>query len=215
MSTVQLAIYEFYLGGFIPATHTEIVIHNMSLGYSENGTEVSNMTNLDGQDGYKLLMSISLGRTNKSRIEIRDLVLGMDDQWQADAYNIFSKNCRHYSLTLIDAIRPNDADEGRRVLGNLIALSEGIGYYFNIITTNMVRLFPLNPITIASFVLGTFQLFSNDRILEYDTNAKWQLLMWLTVSNMAWITFLGRSFYNAIQDDDGDELVNAIEQMEL
>ena len=104
MTEGYLACYEFQIFGIIPATHTEVVIDNNSFGFSEDGLEIDSQTNLDGQYGYKLINSIPLGRTYKTQQEIRQIVRRLDQTWTADEYNIMTRNCRHFSLALINEL---------------------------------------------------------------------------------------------------------------
>ena len=72
MPNVYLVLYRFKIEGLIKATHTEIAIDNMSIGYGETGIEVLVPQNLNGHDGYRLIRSIPLGRTRKNIREIRN-----------------------------------------------------------------------------------------------------------------------------------------------
>ena len=216
MSNVFLVLYEFRIEGLIKATHSEIAINNMSIGYGETGVEILVPQNLHGVDGYRLIRSIPLGRSRKSIREIREIVLNLEQEFTADTYDLFFKNCRHFSRELIDKLQPSHSEEGRMILGNLITFSENIGNYVNLIIANLVRQFPINPATVATFVLGLTRLFSVDQILHFDYDAKIQFCAYLLVSIFGWTTVcIARYFLENQNQDEEDELVAAIQDMEL
>ena len=217
MPNVYLVLYRFKIEGLIKATHTEIAIDNMSIGYGETGVEVLVPQNLNGHDGYRLIRSIPLGRTRKNLREIRNIVLEMERDYTANSYDLFFKNCRHFSLDLIDKLQPSHTEEGRIILGNLINFSENLGNYINLIVANLVRQFPVNPATLATIALGLSQLFSADQILYFDYDAKVQFccLLLISIMSCATVNIVGYLTENRDQDDSEDELVAAIQDLEL
>ena len=217
MPNVYLVLYRFKIEGLIKATHTEIAIDNMSIGYGETGIEVLVPQNLNGHDGYRLIRSTPLGRTRKNIREIRNIVLDMEQDYTANSYDLFFKNCRHFSLDLIDKLQPSHTEEGRIILGNLINFSENLGNYINLIVANLVRQFPVNPATLATIALGLSQLFSADQILYFDYDAKVQFccLLLISIMSCATVNIVGYLTENRDQDDSEDELVAAIQDLEL
>ena len=217
MPNVYLVLYEFKIERLIKATHTEIAIDNMSIGYGETGVEVMVPQNLDGYEGYRLIKSIPLGRTRKTTREIRNIVLDMEQEYTPNSYDLFFKNCRHFSLDLIDKLQPSHSEEGRMVLGNLINFSENIGNSVNLIVANLVRQFPINPATLATVALGFAQLFNVDQLLHFDYDAKLQFCCFLLISILSWMTVnvAGYLTENQNNDDTEDELAQAIQDMEL
>ena len=115
-----LSIYEFKIAGIIPAYHTEIAIGENSFGFGDEGLEINNGENLDGQFGYRLITSIPLGRTALTPREIRQIVLRLENEWPAEEYDLFRRNCRHFSLALLNELDCDSTAEARRILAGLI-----------------------------------------------------------------------------------------------
>ena len=215
MPNVYLVLYEFRIEGLIKATHSEIAINEMSIGYGETGVEILVPQNLHGVDGYRLIRSIPLGRSRKTIREIREIVLDLEQEYTPDAYDLFFKNCRHFSRDLIDKLQPSHSEEGRMILGNLITFSENIGNYVNLIVANLVRQFPVNPAAIATFALGLTRLFQMDQILNFDYDAKLQFCLWLMVSIIGWASVGIAGYLTEGRNEEEDELAVAIQELEL
>ena len=207
-----LSIYEFKIAGIIPAYHTEIAIGENSFGFGDEGLEINNGENLDGQFGYRLITSIPLGRTQKSQREIRQIVLRLENEWPAEDYDLFRRNCRHFSLALLNEIDCDSSAEARRILAGLIFFSEKIGWMISIMMTGLVHLLPLNPLTMVSRPL---EIFNEGRILNMDYDFKMQLLQMLVISNGSWLLFLFVMFCFSRSDNEENNMIARFENMEL
>ena len=207
-----LSIYEFKIAGIIPAYHTEIAIGENSFGFGDEGLEINNGENLDGQFGYRLITSIPLGRTQKSQREIRQIVLRLENEWPAEDYDLFRRNCRHFSLALLNEIDCDSSTEARRILAGLIFFSEKIGWMISIMMTGLVHLLPLNPLTMVSRPL---EIFNEGRILNMDYDFKMQLLQMLVISNGSWLLFLFVMFCFSRSDNEENNMIERFENMEL
>ena len=207
-----LSIYEFKIAGIIPAYHTEIAIGENSFGFGDEGMEINDRQNLNGQFGYRLITSIPLGRTQKSPREIRQIVLRLENEWPADDYDLFRRNCRHFSLALLNELDCDSTAEARRILAGLIFFSEKIGWMISVIMTGLVHLLPLNPLTLVSRPL---EIFNEGRILDMNYDFKMQLLQMLVIANGSWILFLLVMSWFTISDNEENEIIERMENMEL
>ena len=207
-----LSVYEFKIAGVIPAYHTEIAIGENSFGFGDEGLEINNGENLDGQFGYRLITSIPLGRTQKSQREIRQIVLRLENEWPAEDYDLFRRNCRHFSLALLNEIDCDSTAEARRILAGLIFFSEKIGWMISIMMTGLVHLIPLNPLTLVSRPL---EILNEGRILDMEYDFKIQLLQMLVIANGLWVLFLFVRFCFSRSDNEENNMIARFENMEL
>ena len=207
-----LSIYEFKIAGVIPAYHTEIAIGENSFGFGDEGLEINNGENLDGQFGYRLITSIPLGRTTLTQREIRQIVLRLENEWPAEDYDLFRRNCRHFSLALLNELDCDSTAEARRILAGLIFFSEKIGWMISVIMTGLVHLLPLNPLTLVSRPL---EIFNEGRILDMDYEFKMQLLQMLVIANGFWLLFLFVMSYFSRSDNEENNMIAQFENMEL
>ena len=207
-----LSIYEFKIAGVIPAYHTEIAIGENSFGFGDEGLEINNGENLDGQFGYRLITSIPLGRTTLTQREIRQIVLRLENEWPAEDYDLFRRNCRHFSLALLNELDCDSTAEARRILAGLIFFSEKIGWMISVIMTGLVHLLPLNPLTLVSRPL---EIFNEGRILDMDYEFKMQLLQMLVIANGFWLLFLFVMSCFSRSDNEENNMIAQFENMEL
>ena len=91
---------------------------------------MSVVLNKDGLEGYTLKATYDLGYTEMYHYEFEEFNFPtiMDD-YTADSYNLFHKNCRFFSLELLNILKPSDAVIGRRVLTELNKMSLTIERY--------------------------------------------------------------------------------------
>ena len=207
-----LSIYEFKIAGVIPAYHTEIVIGENSFGFGDEGLEINDRQNLNGQFGYRLITSIPLGRTTLTQREIRQIVLRLENEWPAEDYDLFRRNCRHFSLALLNEIECDATAEARRILAGLIFFSEKIGWMISVIMTGLVHLLPLNPLT---FVSRPLEIFNEGRILDMEYDFKIQLLQMLIIANGFWVVFLLVMSCFSRSDNEENNMIAQFENMEL
>ena len=208
----HLSIYEFEIAGLIPAYHTELVIGDYSIGFSDEGIEIHAGTNMDGLYGYRLITSIPLGVTRRTRREIREIIIRMEDEWPAESYDIFYHNCRHFSLALINELESESSTEARRILANLIFFSEKVGTMITALLTALVHVIPLNPLTL---VTRPMEMFNQGRILDLESDFKIQLLQILISLNTSWIVFLLVFGWFSRPENEEDDIVGRLENMEL
>ena len=207
-----LSIYEFKIAGLIPAYHTELVIGNYSIGFSDEGIEIHDGANMDGLYGYRLITSVPLGITPRTRREIREIIIRMENEWPADTYDIFYHNCRHFSLALINELESDSSTEARRILANLIFFSEKIGTMITALMTAFVHAIPFNPLALVS---RPMEIFNQGRILDLETNFKIQLLEMLVLFNSTWVIFLLVSAWFTRSGNEENEILEQLENMQL
>ena len=207
-----LVIYEFKIAGIIPAYHTEIIIDEFSYGFGDEGLEITRGINMNGQFGYKLIKSIPLGRTRKSQREIAEIIVRLDHQWPPESYDLFNKNCRHFSLTLLNEAECDSSTEGRRILGGLIQFSEKIGWTISICLTGLVRSLSFSPLMLVARPL---EIFNNGRLLELDYDFKIQILQVLVAANGFWILYLLAICFLSRSDNNEDDIIQQFENLEL
>ena len=146
MTFVTLRIYKFYILDFVPEYHAEISAYGKSFSYSDEGLEISMVTNKDGLEGYKLVKRITLGFSGLSENMFMerffpDLVEG----FTIDKYRLFTNNCRHFSLQMIHILRPSRPETGLSTLSGLNTMSELLGKAKDLIFVNLIRSFAMNP----------------------------------------------------------------------
>ena len=207
-----LTIYEFKIAGIIPAYHTEIVIGELSFGYSDEGIEVGQETNMNGLFGYRLITSIPLGETQKTQNQVREIIGQLEAEWTPEQYDIFTQNCRHFSLAFLSELECDSAVEARRILAGLILFSEKIGWMISIMMTGLVHLMPLNPLTLVSRPL---EIFNEGRVLDMEYSFKIQLLQMLVMANGFWIVFLLLMFCFSRSNNEQNDMIERFENMEL
>ena len=207
-----LTIYEFKIAGLIPAYHTEIVIGELSFGYSDEGIEVGQETNMNGLYGYRLITSIPLGETPKTQNQVREIIGQLEAEWTPELYDIFTRNCRHFSLAFLNELECDSAVEARRILAGLILFSEKIGWMISIMMTGLVHLMPLNPLTLVSRPL---EIFNEGRLLDMPYDFKMQLLQMLVLANSLWIVFLLVISCFSRSENEENDMIERLENMEL
>ena len=207
-----LTIYEFKIGGIIPAYHTEIVIGELSFGFSDEGIEIDPQPNMNGLYGYRLITSIPLGETPRTQDQLREIIRQLETEWTPESYDIFTRNCRHFSLAFLSELECDSAVEARRILAGLIFFSEKIGWIISIMMTGLVHLMPLNPLTLVSRPL---EIFNEGRILDMEYYFKMQLLQILIIANGIWIVFLFIMSCFSRSGNEENEMIEQFDNMEL
>ena len=207
-----LTIYEFKIGGIIPAYHTEIVIGELSFGFSDEGIEIDPQPNMNGLYGYRLITSIPLGETPRTQDQLREIIRQLETEWTPESYDIFTRNCRHFSLAFLSELECDSAVEARRILAGLIFFSEKIGWIISIMMTGLVHLMPLNPLTLVSRPL---EIFNEGRILDMEYYFKMQLLQILIIANGFWIVFLFIMSCFSRSGNEENEMIEQFDNMEL
>ena len=207
-----LTFYEFKIAGIIPAYHSEVIVGRYSFGYGDEGLEITQGGISDGQYGYKLITSIPLGQTQKTQREIREIIRRLDNEWPTEDYHLFYRNCRHFSMVLINELECDSTAEGKRILAGLIKFSETVGWIFTIIITGFIHLMPINPLRLVS---RPIEIFNQGRILDLDSEFKIQLLQMLVLFNSSWLVFLLVSAWFSRSEPEENEMINQFENMQL
>ena len=207
-----LVIYEFKIAGIIPAYHSEVIVGRYSFGYGDEGLEITQGGITDGEYGYKLITSVPLGQTQKTQRELREIMRRLDIEWPTEDYHLFYRNCRHFSLTLINELECDSSVEGKRILAGLIKFSETAGWIFTILTTGFIHIMPLNPLT---FVSRPMEILNQGRILDLESDFKMQLLQMLVLFNSTWVVFLLFSVWFSRSENEENDMINQFENMQL
>ena len=109
---VQLKIFDFRIF-LINLTHTEISYDGRDFGFGRQGVMVSPSQIDKSQFGFKLKRIVYAGISNVQPeafdIFVRNSVLRFNRQ----TYNIFTRNCRHFSEFLLTELTPNQPEEGK------------------------------------------------------------------------------------------------------
>ena len=154
MTFVTLRIYKFFICDIIPEYHAEISAYGKSFSYSDEGLEISTITNKHGMDGYELVKKISLGFSGLSEnVFMERYFPDQVENFTIDKYRLFSNNCRHYSLHMIHVLRPSRPEMGLSVLSGLNTMSELLGKARDLILVNIIRSFASNPMAKIQFLI--------------------------------------------------------------
>ena len=133
MSKVLLRIYEFELLRGLKEYHAEIVVFDKSVSYSDEGIEVSVVTNKDGLEGYDLCATYNLGYADIFEYEFQEFCFPqLETDYTAKNYDLYKHNCRYFSLDVIHLLRPSRAEIGVKVLEELNNMSSIIGNHLEI-----------------------------------------------------------------------------------
>ena len=127
MTQVFLRIYEFKLFTGFTEYHSEIIAFDKSFSYSDEGVEISTVQNKDGLDGYTLVATYDLGYADIYEYEFEEFYApDIMMEYTADDYQLFHRNCRFFSLEILNILKPSDAEIGRRVLQDLNRMSTNL-----------------------------------------------------------------------------------------
>ena len=173
MTFVTLRIYKFYIFDIIPEYHAEISAYGKSFSYSDEGLEISTLMNKHGYDNYELVKRISLGFCGLSENSFMerffpDLVVN----YTIDKYNLFSNNCRHFSLNLIHVLRPSRPEMGLTVLSGLNTMSELLGKARDLVVINFIRSFVTDPMEKLQFLISVIVNCQQGRLFSSPTLPK-------------------------------------------
>ena len=160
MTFVTLKIYKFYILDLIPEYHAEITAYKKSYSYSDEGLEISTITNKHGLDGYQLVKRISLGFSGLSEnVFMERFFPELVESYTIDKYRLFTNNCRHFSVKMIHVLRPSRPEMGLSVLSGLNTMSALLGKARDLIFVNMIRLAanPMDKIQILITVIENCQ----------------------------------------------------------
>ena len=178
MTFIKLRIYKFLILNSLPEYHAEIEAYRKAFSYSEEGLDISTVTNKDGIDGYELIQTYSLGFSGLSEKRFMERYFPrMVGEYTIDRYALFSHNCRHFALDLIRTLRPSRPENGLYVLGELNKMSEKLGRIGDLITRNIVRIMTVNPVLLLTGLFKILTYFQQGRILDSAEITKDYLLI--------------------------------------
>ena len=106
-----LKIFEFSVFG-IKLNHTEISFDGRDFGFGRAGIMVTPSTIDKTTLGFSLKRVINCGITNIDPEAFDVFVRNSVIRFNRYSYNIFSRNCRHYSDFLLAELSPNNSEEG-------------------------------------------------------------------------------------------------------
>ena len=152
MSKVILQIYEFELFKSFKEYHAEIVVFGKSISYSDEGIDVSDVTNKDGLEGYELCATFNLGYADIFEYEFQEFYFPrLEKEYTDENYNLYTHNCRFFALNVINLLQPSKAEVGIQVLEDLNNMSIELGKYLKMKSVILL---------LTSIVLFTvFQIF--------------------------------------------------------
>ena len=181
MTFVTLKIYNFKLLGFVKEFHCEVTAYGLSWSYSEDGLETSDILNKHGQDGYELVESYSLGFSAMSRhVFGMEYLPSIQESFTIDGYNLFTNNCRHFSLKMIKVLCPSRREKGLYILSKLNEMSENVGQFFGIIVRNLFNIFA-DPKRLISSFFFLIMCFNRGKLFDCNIYHKDVLTIFLLV----------------------------------
>ena len=179
MTFVKLRIYSFKFGIFTEL-HTEIVAYKKSYSFSDNGIEISEITNKHNIDGYILIETIYLGFSGLSERQFDEKYLPkLVTDYTIDTYNLFRHNCRSFSLDMIKALRPSRPDVGLQLTGELLDMSKEIGRWMDSFIAS-IRDTVINrnfPATILFWMFTVTTFWESGRIFRVSEAIKDMILI--------------------------------------
>ena len=182
MTFVTLKIYNFKIFGFVNELHTEIIAYGASWSFSQDGIEVSSIVDKDNLDGYKLIKTEKLGFSALSKERFhRQHLPGIVEKFTIDAYDLYSLNCRHFSLELIKALRPSRPERGLYLLGQLNYMSAIIGRIKQLVITNTVRYICYSPLILMNVLFRVLEYCNQGRILKFSRLTKDYIAIGLSI----------------------------------
>ena len=108
----QLKIFSFLQFG-IKLKHTEISYNGYDYAFGRYGLSCS-PSNIDKTlFGFELQRVISLGTSNYDPERFHEFVRNTVHRFNRESYDLFSRNCRHFSVYLIQELAPTDPEEGK------------------------------------------------------------------------------------------------------
>ena len=173
MTQVLLRIYEFELFSGLTEYHSEIIAFNQSYSYSDEGIEVSVVLNKDGLEGYTLKATYDLGFSEMYDYEFEEFNFpAIMDDYTAESYNLFHRNCRFFSLEILNILKPSNQTSGTRVLQELNKMSLTIERYvrplqliFNPFGRLYITYVMLSLLHAYYYVINNFHSKSKDYLL--------------------------------------------------
>ena len=167
MTFVTLKIYKFYIFDLVPEYHAEITAYKKSYSYSDEGLEISTITNKNGLDGYQLVKRISLGFSGLSEnVFMERFFPELVENYTIDKYRLFTNNCRHFSVKMIHVLRPSRPEMGLSVLSGLNTMSSLLGKARDLIFVNMIRSLATNPMDKIQILITVIENCRHGRLLS-------------------------------------------------
>mmetsp|Transcript_12621 Transcript_12621/g.20889 ORF Transcript_12621/g.20889 Transcript_12621/m.20889 type:complete len:330 (-) Transcript_12621:129-1118(-) len=86
--------------------HVGIRVHGIEYFYSDH-IEFRTVPVMEEMLGERPQVTLDLGPSTKSAEEVKELVASLESSWTADDYNVFDKNCVHFSEVLAEQVSQN------------------------------------------------------------------------------------------------------------
>ena len=167
MTFVTLKIYKFYIFDLVPEYHAEITAYGKSYSYSDEGLEISSITDKNGLDGYQLVKRISLGFSGLSEnVFMERFFPELVENYTIDKYKLFTNNCRHFSVKMIHVLRPSRPEMGLSVLSGLNTMSALLGKARDLIFVNLIRTLATNPMEKIQILITVIENCQHGRLLS-------------------------------------------------
>ena len=109
---VKLKIFEFKFFQ-IKLSHTEISFDGRDFGFGRSGVMVTPSTIDKTALGFTLKRVIDCGVTNIDPVAFDIFIRNTVFRFNRYSYNVFSRNCRHYSEFLLAELSPNNRENGK------------------------------------------------------------------------------------------------------
>jgi len=90
--------------------HLGIRVHGLEYFYSDH-IEVRSVPVMEEMLGDRPQVTLDLGPSTKSAEEVKELVASLESAWTAEDYNVFDKNCVHFSDVLGKQVSANGVPE--------------------------------------------------------------------------------------------------------
>ena len=166
MTFVTLKIYNFKIFSFVKEFHCEITAYGLSWSFSEDGLETSEIMNKHNYDGYELVKSYSLGFSGMPKEIFASRYLpALREAYTIDEYDLFNKNCRHFSLEMIKILRPSRRERGLRTLSKLNDMSQKIGQFCEVVIRNIFNIVA-DPKRVISAIFFAIMCYNQGKIFN-------------------------------------------------
>jgi len=115
MEEVIVISYLFNIVGQHREIHTEVRAFGFDWWFEKDGAKAQPASSKenDPEWGYTLQQKISAGYTSKSHNEFERYLSSIANDYRAQDYQLFSRNCREYSQKLLNFLDPDNAREAK------------------------------------------------------------------------------------------------------
>ena len=139
----------------------------------------------------------------------------MSRDWTSAKYKLFTKNCRHFSKTLIEKLEPTDKDDGIELLDQLIYFGEIVGSLLIACIRALLLRCLASPYHYLSSMLHAMNLVANGEIFNYPTVLKDYVLIIMIVALCCYVVRKAVSSFRQREDSDVNELCDLMRSLEF